>query len=507
MIRYRPLPPAVTYGLLGAILVLAFMLRAWNLAQESLWLDEAHSIVQAQRWWKEIWVYEARIEANPPLYFTVLKYWIRVFGESEAAVRSLSAVLGTGVVAAIFVFGRLAGGSTLGLCAAALAATSPILVLYSRDTRGYALATVAAMVALCGALRILSIHRPSPEKASVATSALAWTAYIGGTVVAMYTHATLVLLPVIANLTFVAIWLRDPHREARTAIRWIVGNAAIVVAYLPWLPNIIGGDLAAGKFWVAAISASQAFSVVREVYGQPGLPQLQPWLDLALAGLALAALTGWKHNNAARFLALGAVVLIPLAIYLASLYQPIFIPRVLVWPLPILGLLVAAGALRAPRKWQASVVVVGLMALQLVSYAGQPGTRRPEGWRDLVQQLRQERQAGDAIVIVPSYAAMAFEYYADRDPAVVTIGLEGPIQPSPQWSYPVIAPDELAQRLASHRRFWLVVRHQPPDAAEGPVRTGIAHVVGRLMREAPAAGRHQHGQMLELYLFDRDRTG
>src|SRR5262249_44028434 len=119
----RPISSTKTLVILALILALGLALRAWHLGGTSLWLDETHSIRLARFWWKQFWIYAAPVDPNPPLYFTLLKFWLRAFGDSEIAVRSLSVLFGVIGIGAAFLLGRIAGGRTLGLGTAALVAT------------------------------------------------------------------------------------------------------------------------------------------------------------------------------------------------------------------------------------------------------------------------------------------------------------------------------------------------------------------------------------------------
>src|SRR6185369_1940129 len=118
----RPPLPRWAFVVLTVIVALGFALRAWHLGAESLWLDEAHSILQAKAWWKTIWVLSTLVEPNPPLYFTLMKFWLHAFGDSEAAARSMSVLFGTLTIVMVFIFARRAGGTRLALAAAGIAA-------------------------------------------------------------------------------------------------------------------------------------------------------------------------------------------------------------------------------------------------------------------------------------------------------------------------------------------------------------------------------------------------
>jgi mannosyltransferase len=505
MLRHRLDHPFATWAALALILAVGLCLRTWNLGADSLWLDEAHSIVRAQRWWQYIWILEARNDPNPPLYFTVLKFWMRAFGTSEAAARSLSVVCGMAAIVGIYLFGRAAGGAPLGLAAAALAATSPWLVIYSRDVRGYALATAAATLSFYAALKLFALFRltdtaHAKSAPSPLTIPMAWAAYIGGAVVAMYTHATLVLLPVLVNLAFMVLWMVAGRRNWRVAAIWLAGNAIIAAAWLPWVPNVIGGEVVAGTFWVPPVSKYEALAIVRAVDGHPYPRTLQPWLDLALLAIGAAGIVGLARSRGALLLCVAAVVLVPFMTWLVSLARPIFLDRVLIWPLPFLCVLLAAGLLTPPRRWIAGVLMLGLVIVQLNSlrhhvWHNKGWSRFHEPWRDIATRLQSERQPGDIVVIVPWFAAMAYEYYAGRDPDTVAISLRLPAGPDPHWSYTTIGPDDLPAHLAGRTRIWLVVRRQPTEI-------GINDAVERLRREGQSTLRLRD-QALELHLIER----
>ena len=81
-----------------AILLLAAGLRFYRLDAQSLWNDEGTSAALALRDLGTI-ARNASDDIHPPLYYWLLAGWVRLFGDSEFALRSLSALLGLSVVA------------------------------------------------------------------------------------------------------------------------------------------------------------------------------------------------------------------------------------------------------------------------------------------------------------------------------------------------------------------------------------------------------------------------
>ena len=80
------------------ILLLALILRLISLNQ-SLWLDEAIE------WWavksfglKELLTGYMAGDFNPPGHHLLMWFWVRVFGDSEVALRMPSVLFGVGIV-------------------------------------------------------------------------------------------------------------------------------------------------------------------------------------------------------------------------------------------------------------------------------------------------------------------------------------------------------------------------------------------------------------------------
>ncbi|MEM4723700.1 MAG: glycosyltransferase family 39 protein [Candidatus Hadarchaeum sp.] len=94
--------PKLSYGLLISILLLALSLRLFRIEAQSLWNDEGTSVALAARDLGAI-TRGAANDIHPPLYYYVLHLWIKLFGNSELSVRSLSALLGTALVLLTFV--------------------------------------------------------------------------------------------------------------------------------------------------------------------------------------------------------------------------------------------------------------------------------------------------------------------------------------------------------------------------------------------------------------------
>ena len=132
---------------LALLLVLALALRLYRLDGQSLWNDEGTSVALAARDLATI-TRNAAHDIHPPLYYYALHFWVKLWGNSEVAVRSLSALYGALTVLIVYGLARRLYGWRVAIVAGALAAISPLQVYYSQEARMY------AQVTLLGALGI-----------------------------------------------------------------------------------------------------------------------------------------------------------------------------------------------------------------------------------------------------------------------------------------------------------------------------------------------------------------
>ncbi|MEH1832400.1 MAG: glycosyltransferase family 39 protein [Nostoc sp.] len=131
------------YFVVFFIIIISIFLRFCLLQNQSLWFDEGWSLAlsdgtSVQENLFTIINREAG-DKYQPLYYLVLFYWRSVFGDSEFAIRSLSALLGVGSVIAVFFTSLRVYGKKHALWSSMILAVSSFSVFYSQDARPYAL--------------------------------------------------------------------------------------------------------------------------------------------------------------------------------------------------------------------------------------------------------------------------------------------------------------------------------------------------------------------------------
>jgi len=328
--------------ILTLIFLLALALRLYWLDAQSLWNDEGTSVALAGRDLITI-TRNAAHDIHPPLYYYLLHFWTILLGASEFAVRSLSAMTGTLLVALTFLLGRRLFSAEVGLVAALLSAVSPFQVYYSQETRMYILAALLGALSMYFGLRIadcglrgancgLRNTRDEGRAQSLAAIASRIThyasrithyvlrpplpaagspflishfsfliPYVVVTVAALYTHYFAFSLVLAENLIAV-VWLVTGHRRGglgRFIRQWIVAQGAIGLLYLPWLVYT-WGQL---RQWPAVSEPFSPSFLLRDVFrifslGLPGqdttLVSLMPFGLMLLLGCVSPLLQSWR---------------------------------------------------------------------------------------------------------------------------------------------------------------------------------------------------------------------
>lgn len=281
-------PRAVMVLSVSAVLLLGVAMRIF--VTSSLWLDEALTVNIARVPLGSL-AATLKVDGAPPLYYLLLHLWMKVFGESDTAVRALPALLGILSFPLAYLAGKKALASDerrereLGWLVLLLVAASPYAIRYSSENRMYVL--VIDLVLLGYIFFRSALLRPSYGSligVSLVTGALLYTNYWCLYLVAVVGVATL--------------WrsVKAPAEELRTARR-ILGSIVFgVFLFVPWLPIFEYQRLHTGTPWGTAIAPTVAFAYTVLDFGGSSVSEGWPLAGLLFL-LALIALFGTARNE------------------------------------------------------------------------------------------------------------------------------------------------------------------------------------------------------------------
>ena len=226
-----------TVGLAVAVAA-GIVLRFWT--RSALWLDEALTVDIAKLPLHDLRA-ALRRDGAPPLYYVLLHFWMKPFGASDLAVRSLSGVLSVLTLPVAWFAARRFAGRSVTWVVLALLASAPFAIFYATEARMYALVMLLTACGVLALLRALAAPRPGNLVALAGvTAALLYTQYWS-----LYLVGTLVLA---------LLWQqrRRAAPEVRSRARWTLGAVAVgCVAFVPWVPTFVFQSRHTGTPWAA----------------------------------------------------------------------------------------------------------------------------------------------------------------------------------------------------------------------------------------------------------------
>ncbi len=113
----EPAPPQRRFDMVAVLFVVAMGagLRLYRIGAQPLWVDEASSLRFARQTLAQLWSWSSLVDpGNPPLYYSLLHGWL-VFGDSETALRLLSALFGVLTIPLVYALGRTIRDHRLGI--------------------------------------------------------------------------------------------------------------------------------------------------------------------------------------------------------------------------------------------------------------------------------------------------------------------------------------------------------------------------------------------------------
>ncbi|MCA9905202.1 MAG: glycosyltransferase family 39 protein, partial [Anaerolineae bacterium] len=225
------------------VLLLALALRIHLLGVQSLWNDEGNAYVQATRSFTEIADHAAR-DIHPPGYYWLLAAWRVLVGETEFALRALSAFASVLSIAFVFALGKRLYGVIAGLTAALLVALNTFSIYYAQEARMYALLALWGVASMWILARIL-MSQESVAGARVRKIVLLALPLALINVAGLYTQYAYVYV-LLAQGGIVLLWLVSALAGSRKADRpvsmlktlaiYVTASLIALALFVPWLP-------------------------------------------------------------------------------------------------------------------------------------------------------------------------------------------------------------------------------------------------------------------------------
>lgn len=401
----------------ACVVAVGAALRLYRLGDESLWLDEASSVMYVTERYttSELITQLPLSDPHPPLYYLLLDGWVTVFGTSEVAVRAPSVLFSILSLPVLYLLARRLFSDTPALMATVLFAVSPAQIRYAQEARMYAILVFLALLSTYLLVDTLD-GRDWP------TAGL----YAVVTVLLGYTHAF--GLFVIGGQALFVGWRLVTGRESWSLRRWTVVYGSIGVVLSLWVSILLlraaGVGSGTGTIgWLDAPTAGDILPVLSRSFGArplnlplgDGTLVVGATLLLLAAAGAVAAWRDGRRSAVALCLAIAAVPVVT-SLALSLTVQPLYHPRFLLPATVGVFALAGVGIASLRRGSWMRYALAGLLVYSLVvPLAGYYGETQRTEWDDAADHIEQERAGSNALVVVTYYHDRPYAHYAGRD--------------------------------------------------------------------------------------------
>lgn len=405
----------------------AAILRILLAGRSGLWRDEALAIdVATLSTWSNVVDFLRLHESHPPLYYLLLRAWLTLAGDGDAAALVPSVVCGVALVPAVFVTATRMFSPAAGLVGATLVTASPALALYAAHVRPYSLLSLLCLASLYGLWRALEQG-----------GARWWSVHAAATLAIVLTHNWgWVVLG--SQWLVVAVWLayaRPPRRH--TVLAWLTTQAIVLALFAPWAPALAVQMHHAGHGGDPTDSIDRTLRLFGEA--TLGLPLHAPTVAIWSYAASLVGVAAWQclrrpvpgiaDRRLPILLLLGVPVTSLLIVAAAHPWAKLAFVRTFVMLTPAILMALAGGisVLARPGRWLlpgalAAAVAVAYLA-QTVALFGELKSNA----RELARAVAATTHPTDLVVISPEPLAASFNrYFKHSHPPIAFPQLGGP---------------------------------------------------------------------------------
>ena len=390
------------------LLAVATVLRVWFVGKTDLGYDESFSLYMALQNVPDL-VRMLCQGDNPPLWELLLHYWIKIFGVSEVAIRSLSLIFSVLTVIPIYLVGEKHLHRFAGIAASLCYCFSTFSIYLAHECRVYSLLGCCTAFSLL--LFISLIHQPKPLKFILLTLV---------NLMLMYGHYLSVWVIV---MEFLLTLLVKPIRK-RICKPYLIHAVALIVLFGPMFPVLFRRFTDSGVHgtWIAKTTSPEAlYDFLWRMCNVPVTTVLAIGI-LVAACVMLIYRVSHKKFEFCDTTVISLIWLVPLLVsFVLSYFTGFFLDRYFYFLFPVFYLaIISYCSYLFPKKRALAFGLMGLFVIAMaVSCSPDSSTKHFSGWhydiKPIVNQLVDAKENRKALVVLPEYFDKQFVYYLDQD--------------------------------------------------------------------------------------------
>lgn len=465
MIKAKHFPKIYSYSsltetagirlILVVILLVAFLLRIYNLGYESIWMDEAFSVSLAKLDFLGIIKGTAK-DLHPPLYYLILHVWIKLFGVSEFIIRFMSVIFGVFTVFMVYKIGVKIFNKEVGTVSALIIALSIFNIYYSQEARMYSL---MAMLTLISLYYFIMLFQKRGAGVSIG--------YIFSTIFLIYTHVYGLFILIAQNI-YVLLLLPVLRKQSKLNIKkWAFLQFLIILLFSPWIYVLINQIIKVeSNFWIPVPQIKKLIGPFITYSGS--IPLFLLFFIMCFISIlgnkkieisnSIKNFYGLIKNRLSHLNSTGTGLImiwlltpIILPFIISQISTPIYVTRYTIGASLAFFILVASGITKISNKVVKSSVILLVIILSLFNAEKYYNAVKKIEWRNITSLVDSRAMNGDLILFNSGFIQGPFDYYSNRSDLI-----KEPLYLKYNRKDPENA-QEINPILEKHNRFWLIL--------------------------------------------------
>ncbi|WP_026977255.1 glycosyltransferase family 39 protein [Flavobacterium tegetincola] len=326
------------------IIIVAIVLRFFNLDYQSLWVDEIYTMIESNQNFTLSELYNSIVtsDPHPPLYFLLAYIFFNIFGYTALVLKVLSALLSVAGVYAIYLLGKELCSKKTGIYAAILLTINFFSIYYAQEGRMYSLLFLTTTLSFYYLIKFIKL----PNIKTAILFCIFSTLMIYSHLFALFTLISQYLI----LLYFIIISVKE-SRKKFFIYTLIIGIVSIVM-YIPVI-GIILNNLGRESIWIKMPTLDVYTQFFKDFFGESELVLFLIVMLIIAYFINLFSVKetiGFKTNPKVdkltfSFIIISLWILVTLLLPLIRTYTslPILINRYFINILPAILILIAIG--------------------------------------------------------------------------------------------------------------------------------------------------------------------
>ena len=382
------------------LILLNFVLKIIFLGQQDIAMDEPFTIYYSQAGFASLFEM-LKTENNPPLFFILMHFWIKVFGISAFSVRFLPLVFSTMTAPITYLIGKRFFSNQAGVIASLIFTFSNYQLAFSHEARVYPLFALLTSLSMFFFFSMIQnpVKRNSLCMLIIVNVLLIYSHFFGFYVIVIQTLSCLIF----SNIGKV----RKPY---------FISLIITLSFYLPYFPILLSRFYASsGGTWVPTPLVSDLYTMVWRFSNVPVVTVF--FLLLFLATLLKYII---KRQQVSEDISSCQKVLLSwffipyFVIFLISFKLPMFFDRYLVFISIAYYLLIGQAIVYLSGSKKVIFYIlsfIGVGGMLLTFHPNQENHRRLKQAVEVVKSLKDTRTA---VFICPEWLDLGFAYYYNQ---------------------------------------------------------------------------------------------